>query len=249
MSSLFDAPAHLIMMLAAVVAGQQPADSPLPLRSPAAVAAQGPYAFSESMWLTAVRQGLGGASFEPYRGRIFATSAGRLYVPVLSERQGILAARQSPEMSQAVAVDLARFHAGELRSRLGRPAAVKDLYAAHMFGLDIAARLAGLNAIGPETLAVNALSEIAVAFPADFMRRGVPITVAEFYRRLPDAQDLSPSVAVNTMAPIDRAAPLRGIIKEADRPSESAEVSSKADQIAGLEPPVLNWTTQVRRAQ
>lgn len=267
MSSLFDAPAHLMMVLAAAVAGQAPADGPLLDNLRAPVAQQGPYAFNDNAWLAAVRQGFGGARTTSYRDRIFATSGGRVYVPVQAEKLDILAGRQNVTMARAVAVDLAKFHAGELRSLLGHDPGVKDLYAAHMFGLDVSARLAGLRASKPDALVASALPEIIDAYPEAAMRRGVGITVADLYRRLPDVQDIANNTAANLVieplnagvrrlvieAPLaphaDRAAPLRGVIKEAAQPQADQLTAGKAAQVARLEVPPLAWTTQVRRAQ
>ena len=267
MSSLFDAPAHLMIVLAAAVSGQVPADAP-PLDNPrAAMAEQGPYAFSDNAWLAAVRQGFGGADTTPFRDRIFATSGGRVYVPVQTEKQDILAGRQNATMARAVAVDLAKFHVAELRSLLGHDPGVKDVYAAHMFGLDVSARLAGLRASKPDTLVASALPEITDAYPEAAMRRGVALTIADLYRRLPDAQDTATNTAANVVieplntgvrglvigAPLplhaDRAAPLRGVIKDAVQPEADAVITAKAAQVAGLETPPPDWTTEVRRAQ
>ena len=187
MSSMFDAPAHLVMLLASVVAGQEPVEPVVSEPVRAAILEQGPYDFSETNWLAAVRKGFGGARLEPHRGRIFATSNGRLYVPVLSEKKEILSTRQNALDARAVAIDEARFNAVELKKRLGREASVKDLYAAHVFGLDLAARLAGLKATQPNAVAAIALPDLAAAYPSAATQKGAALTIAEVYQRLPDA--------------------------------------------------------------
>ena len=255
MSSLFDAPAQLVMLLASVVAGQEPVESTEiePIR--AAIVEQGPYAFSETNWLAAIRKGFGGASLEPFRGRIFATSSGRLYIPVVAEKNDILAARQRTPEARAVALGEARFNAAELRNRLGREAGVKDLYAAHMLGLDVAARLAWLKATRPNALAATALSDLAASFPQAVMQKGAPVTVAEVYRRLPEAPHQNVALglstsdgrgeasdsAVPTSAP-KPPAPLRGGIKD--------EVAIASGSNEGWFPAqlALEWTTEVYRA-
>lgn len=264
MSTLFEAPVHLVMMLAAIVAGQDPAAPPVAGAMRGAEAGQGNYAFSDTTWLTAVRQGFGGAKVEAYRGRIFTTSGGRVYVPVAAEKIEILAARQNADTARAVAVDLARFNAAGLRSRLGRGPGVKDLYAAHMFGLDNAARLAGLKATEPNAFVATALPELASAYPDAVMRRGSPVTVASFYQSLPGAgpeaaiaANITPAqmpeiltagpaaglvIGVPDQASVDRAAPLRGVIKDIDQASNATAGARGLEQVAGLE-----WTTTVLR--
>lgn len=274
MSSLFDAPVQLVIMLAAIVAGHEPAElAPTGGQIPV-VAEQGPFAFSEAVWLGALRLGYGGADAAPYRGRIFATTGGRIYVPVIAEKREILAARRSGPVARAVAVDLARFHAGELRQRLGRAPNVKDLYAAHMMGLDIAARLAGLSTATPKALVASAVPEIAATFPQLVTRRGARVTVADFYGRLPGSADpillvtenvpLAPASAPVPEAPIStipksqfqvsrtlpvglddyRAAPLRGLIEEANVAAIHAAQPARGEHLAKL-----GWTTVVYRAQ
>jgi hypothetical protein len=264
LSSLFDAPVQLMLLLAAVVAGQDPAQVPPAEAAGAATAATGPYSFSEAVWLNAVREGLGGEAVAPFRGRIFKTSGGRVYIPVQSESREILAARQNPALAQAVARDLARFNATQVRERLGRPAGVKDLYAAHMFGLDAAARLAGLAVTKPKTLVSIALSDVASSFPEAALWRGASVTVASLYERLPDGQEFAVPVAVSSLenalpvvqAPspadashkksvfldVQRTAPLRGIIKEADGVGAGIANAASNARVADLD-----WATEVRR--
>lgn len=265
MSSLFDAPVQLMLVLATVVAGQDPAPAPPIDTAVTESAATGPFSFSESAWLKAVRDGYGGQALAPHRSRIFTTSGGRVYIPVQSESREILRMRQNAATAQAVAVDLAKFHAVQLRERLGHAPGVKDLYAAHMFGLDAAARLAGLAATKPKTLVSIALPDVAALFPEAAQWRGTPVTIASLYDRLPDGQDFAARMAVSQLennspavqensrsespeknaASLDvhRAAPLRGIIKDADGAGAMMSEAVLGARMAGL-----TWATQVSRA-
>ena len=250
MSAWFEAPAHLMLVLAAVVSGQEPAAQSLVPATSVRPAEQGPYAFSEQEWLSAVQRGLGGSAIEPYRRRIFATSNGRLYVPVAAERVAVLRVRQDERAARAVALDLARHNSTELRLRLGRAAGVKDLYAAHLAGIDLAVRLAGLNATNPKAVVAIALPELAADFP-QLLAAGGATTVADVYRVFPDAPgggmaNTTPNepdmMGLQIAAPatdvVDRAAPLRGVLKG---PVIADAVS---DKIASLE-----WTAEVRPAR
>jgi hypothetical protein len=259
-SSLFDAPVQLILLLAAVVAGHAPAAAP-PVEPASIVhAARGPFAFSETIWLTALHDGRGGDASAVYRGRIFKTSGGRIYVPVLAEQRAILAARRSAAMARAVANDLALANKASLQTRLGRAASVRDLYAAHVFGLDLAAKLAVLQAAEPEARIALVLPELGAAFPEAANLLSGAQTVAGFYQRLPDGAEALAQINLALPSAADaplqtaphmvsalqnsiasRRAPLRGIIKDA--PPHATEDASRADERVAE----LTWTTEVHR--
>ncbi len=213
------------------------------------------------MWLTAVRDGRGGEMMAARRARIFTTSGGRVYVPVQADQRLILAARRNAAEARAVAMDLARANKTELQLRLGRPASVRDLYAAHMFGLDGAARLAGLKATQPVARVASVLPELGAVFPEAAVLGNRAATVAEFYQRLPDGAEALSKVNLaqidGTSPPLpaaaqmvsrqepasaDRTAPLRGIIKDVDRAPRTASAPVAAARLAAL-----TWTTEVRR--
>lgn len=244
MSAWFEAPAHLILILAAVVSGQEPV-AQLPVSATSLRATdQGPYGFSEATWLSAVKSGFGGSAVESHRSRIFITSNGRLYLPVAAERSAILGARQDEMVARAVALDLARYNFSQLRSSLGRAAGVKDLYAAHLAGLDVAVRLARLNASNPRAVVADAFPELTSTLPA--VRS--TITVADFYHLLPDGAVMATptpgepkltglQIAAPATEFADRFAPLRGVLKGA----VTAEIAS--NKLA-----LLEWTAEVRLA-
>jgi len=259
-SSLFDAPVQLLIVLATAIAGPDAvppsAVSSAPVASPVTLTSEGPYAFSAPVWLNAVREGHGGTGLASYRSRIFVTSSGRLYVPVQSEARAIMKLRESPPVAAAVALDLARLHATQLSAALSRAPSVKDLYAAHRLGLDTAVRLARLRLAKPNALVSTALPDIATAFPEAAAWRGKPMTLAKFYDRLPDLaggvleaisarSDSREAPVALTYVPqvgAERSAPLRGLIAEVSGSSASA-------RLAGMVPVAqLNWAARVERA-
>lgn len=263
MSPLFDAPAHLIVLLASIAAGQDAPNAPMSVAQRPAVEQHNPYAFSDATWLEALRHGFGGVAAEPYKARIFSTSGGRVYVPVASDMAEIVAAKQNPSLARAVAIDMTRSNGAALKIGLGHSADIKDLYVAHILGLDAAMRLASLKAVTPGALLAETIPEMIQTPHLGLMATGPKLTIAGFYARLPGAEidaalaarssmvadgDATANMHISADAsqPVERWAPLRGIIIDReDKPA--AWASSASRQLAEAEPP-HDWETSVRPA-
>lgn len=139
MSSLFDIPAQLAMLLslAASTAAYEPAATGLRARPapPAAVTAAplaGPMRFGERAWLEALYENPGQSG--GYAASVFVTTNGRFYVPTLGERTKILDARNDAPLATRVARAAAERNATVLRSTFQRVPTPADLYIAHVLG-------------------------------------------------------------------------------------------------------------------
>jgi hypothetical protein len=232
LSSLFEIPAQLAMLLslAASTAGQEPAaavSNVKALPTPAFVERmEGPLRFTERAWLRALYENRHEA--EALGSRIFVTSGGRFYVPVASDRQRILDARNDASVATRLARAAADRHAEQLRDALHRPPAATDLYIAHVFGPEAAISL--LKAVGETPVVV-----LKTGFPA--MAAGVPeaagiaapITVGQFYRRLTGALGEPPRLVAIGLKPTVVDAPRKDLIAELLERSSVVAWQAKVD--------------------
>lgn len=195
MSSLFDVPAQLVLILTlAASGGGAPPAREFP--RPAIVAAAGetgPYAFREQVWLEAIESGSGGEALATEQRRVFRTSNGRYYVPSEIERWRVLTLRQKPEAAARVAYGFARRNSERMGARLSRAPAPGELYLAHALGSETALALIEAAAATPDAPLYKRLPELAQRHPELGKGRGRPATVAEAARRLKQAAERRPS--------------------------------------------------------
>jgi hypothetical protein len=233
-SSLFDIPAQLAMLLslAAATAGHEP---PAPLKPArehhAAIAAEplvGPMRFGERAWLRALHES--GVEAQGYASRVFVTSGGRYYVPA-TERQRILEARTDAALAARVARAAAERNAMRLRAATKRAPAAGDLYIAHIFGPEVAISL--LRAVGEDADAPlkARLPALAAAVAEIDEVRGKTLSVSQFYRQLAGALREPPRLVAIGLKP-----------SVADAPGATAD----ADE---AERPMLAWQARVDAAK
>ena len=196
MSPLLEVPAQLALVLSLAASG--PGDgtpaAPPPLETAAVSSAQalldpqpleGPYRFSESNWLRALRDDLSaGEAQADYAGRIFKTSGGRYYVPTAAERRQILDARANAALAARAAQAFATDSAARMRAALRRPASASDLYIAHVFGPESAISFIRLAEARPSEPAAKQMPAFAQSAPELLQTDGAPLTLAQLYRRL-----------------------------------------------------------------
>jgi hypothetical protein len=197
LSSLFEVPAQLalVLTLAASGPGEGTRAAPPPVDMAAAAPTQvlldlrqleGPYRFSESNWLRALREDLPAVAALPaYSGRIFKTSSGRYYVPAAIERRPILAARANADLAARAAQAFAAHNASRLRIALRRPATAGDLYIAHVFGPEAAIAFIRQAEATPNDPAARQAPDLVPSEPE--LESGTPpLTLAQLYNRLTD---------------------------------------------------------------
>ncbi len=196
MSSLFDVPVHLAMVLALAVSGAESGDVRPPDTQPRQFASEGPYRFSEQIWLEALQTGAGGAELAIYKDVIFRTGSKRYYVPAETYRKKVFTLRRDPDIAALVAFNFARENARLLSPRLARPVTAADLYVAHVLGRDAALALIPA-AEGIPTAAVTAVvPQLAAVGPALLGKRRRPMTVVDLYRRLTRSFDVTKAETV-----------------------------------------------------
>lgn len=189
MSSLFDIPAQLAMLLslAATTAGHEPgsviAKSPADAGAIATVEPlEGVMRYNERTWLRALHEN--GAAAQGLSSRVFVTSGGRYYIPTPAERRRILDARNDPEVARRVARAAAEHNGAIMRGAIGREPTAGDLYIAHVFGAQAAIALLRAAATTPDEELKSRFPAMAAAAPELYRLPGKPVTVGQFYRKL-----------------------------------------------------------------
>ncbi|MGQ0672163.1 MAG: hypothetical protein ACT4N2_04690 [Hyphomicrobium sp.] len=201
MSSLFDVPAQLVLVLTLAASGGEPAAAPRTAVTPTPVAAVveaaaiRPIPFREQTWLAALESGAGGEPLAAEASRIFRTSGGRYYVPVASERQRILELRKDADIAALVAFGQARRHAETLRAALKRSPTASDLYLAHVLGADRSIALISSAASDQDRLVSDVLPGLADDWPELRPTGGRAASVGALVARLKLAIERRPTGA------------------------------------------------------
>jgi hypothetical protein len=254
LSSLLDIPAQLALVLTLAASGPGNGTPTAPPLETAAIAStqtlldpqplEGPYRFSESSWVRALREDLPAGEGQ-YSGRIFKTSGGRYYVPVAAERRQILEARANAALAGRAVEAFATDNATRMRAALHRAATAGDLYIAHVFGPEAAIAFIRLADARPNELAAKQIPGLAQSAPALIATDGSPLTLGELYKRLTEpmrkfARSAAAQAAVRSLAREQAAAlDLKPTIAEAALPGAvaaetlawRAEVSASAGAV------------------
>lgn len=187
MSSLFDIPAQLAMLLslAASTASYEPADAGLLARAvaPSAVAVEplgGPMRFSERAWLQALYDNPGQS--DGHASSVFVTTSGRYYVPTAADRSKILDARNDAPLATKVARAAAERHAAVLHAALRRGPTAAELYIAHILGSASAIIFLKAADATPDMPLVEGFPGLAASLAETGDARSM--TVEQFHRRL-----------------------------------------------------------------
>jgi hypothetical protein len=194
MNSIFDVPTQLILLLslAASTAGAEATGARTAATSANLTTTtvrptqrlQGPYRFSENVWLRALKDATGANGLNSLSRRIFSTSSGRLYVPVAAERRRILKARFDGAVAGRIARAFAESNARLMGPAIGRKVSAGDLYIAHLFGPEGAVKLIKLASENPRAVAVKHAPHLARSLPQAFYLLSAPLTLADVYGRL-----------------------------------------------------------------
>lgn len=218
MSSLFEVPAQLAMLLS--LAASTPATDPTAVAEVAAPAAdiitisqplEGPLRFSDHAWMRALHEN--GKEADAHGARVFVTSGGRYYVPPPSDRSRVLVMRNDAEFAARIAWATATRNAGRMHAALHRVPTAGDLYIAHVFGAEMAISLLDTAARDPDAAFDKRFPELAGASALSAEIKG-PITVGQFYRRMSGALHEPPRLI---------AIGLRPTLADAPRPDLAVE--------------------------
>ena len=207
MSSLFDIPAQLALVLS--LAAGSTAQAPIPPTitstisqhaspyAPPYEAPEGPLLYSEHSWLRALHDNPHAA--RQLGMRVFVTSGGRYYLPTPHDRQRVLAARNDPALATPVARAVAEHNAARLRGAFNRAPVTGDLYIAHLFGPETAIDL--VRAVGEEPDAPIRACFPALAEAIADASVAAPVTVEDFYLRVLAAFDEPPRLVAIGLRP------------------------------------------------
>ena len=158
--------------------------------------ASGLYQFTDQTWLGVMKQhgaehGMSWAANAITRG-----SNGHYYVADDTTRQEILAMRQSPETSAAMAGEYASDNKDVLQAKLGREANSTDLYMAHFLGPAGATRFLRAKDANPDASAASVMPAAAHANRWVFYDKvGNPRSLADVYQRFAARFDQSTPAA------------------------------------------------------
>jgi len=208
----------------------------------------GLYQFVSQTWLSTLKAHGAEHGLGSYAADIEKNAQGQLSVADPARRAEILALRQDPTISAAMAADLAGDNADFLTQKLGRAPDSGELYAAHVLGAAGAAKLLGLAETNPGAAASSYFADAASRNRGLFYdRAGAPVSVAGLAQRLTSGETPS-AAAVAGLRPSVRLAgetggsysgPLDPAIQAAGGPSVLSDWS------AGMSRAPLSLTPQV----
>lgn len=161
--------------------------------------ASGLYQFTDQTWLAMIKQhgaehGLSWASNAITKG-----SNGHYYVADDTTKQEILALRQSPETSAAMAGEYASDNQSILQAKLGRDTNSTDLYMAHFLGPAGATRFLKAMDANPDTAAASVMPAAARANKWVFYdKAGNPRSLSEVYQRFASRFEQSTPASTGT---------------------------------------------------
>jgi hypothetical protein len=195
-SSVFDVPQQLVMLLALAVADAEPAHvvpPPAPVAATAASQPSAAIAFRDEVWLEALKCGAGGQELASDASRVFRTSSGKYYVPDEQDRRRVMDLKGDADVAALVTLGFAHCNARTLRKELSREPTAGELYLAHLFGSALAMDAISAAERDPQARFRDRLPDAATAFPELKAHRGAPSTVASTIARLKAGVERQPS--------------------------------------------------------
>ncbi len=181
------------------------------------------------MWLRALKEDLPRDAHD-YAQSIFRTSGGRFYVPRQSERLEILDARNDGALAARAARAFARANAHALRLSLRRAPTAGELYIAHLFGPEAAARLIACARSHAADAAAKYVPELAAHAKDLLGTRTASLTLGQLYAQLTQ--------------PLDDASGVSGPAPPASEPT-IADLLQRGAAWAALRPNAVAWRTEV----
>ena len=192
MSSLFDVPAQLALLLSLAVstAATEPSirrevAAPAAATAPLAEPPEGSFRFGEHAWLRALHENAHVA--EAIGARVFVTSGGRYYLPTPADRPRVMAARADDDFAARIAYSAAVRNAAVMRVVLHRAPTAGDLYIAHVFGASTAIELIQAVDEAPDVALEQRFPTLIGSASAMSNESKDAVTVARFYQRLSGA--------------------------------------------------------------
>jgi hypothetical protein len=164
--------------------------------------ASGLYQFTRQTWLATLDAHGAGHGLGWAADAIKAGGDGTFTVGDPDARRAILELRNNPDLSAAMAAELASDNGRHLNQVLGREPTAADLSLAHFLGADGAARFLTSMEATPEASAAPLFPEAAAANrPVFYDRSGAPLSLAEIHARFEQRQGDKVSVATAAAQP------------------------------------------------
>jgi hypothetical protein len=205
-----------------------------PTASVSTTSAKGLFQFIDQTWLATMKQSGPALGYGRYADAIVQTPSGTYAVPDPAMRREILALRDDPVASAAMAGAFTQQNSALLTQRIGRTPSEGELYIAHFLGAGGGAQLINLAQQTPSATAATAFPAAAKANPSIFYdRRGNARSAAEVYHVLVARYDVAraaPAVPAPN-APVTATA--RGV-----RPATPPAVTVSLPSVAEALPPV-----------
>lgn len=178
--------------------------------------ATGLYQFTEQTWLQMIRENGGKYGLEALSAKIDARTDGRLTVKDRALRHQILELRKNPEMSAAMAAELAQDNKTYLQNNVGGTVGNTELYLAHFLGAAGAADFLTAMQSSPQAKAASLLPEAAAANRSVFYNAdGTPKSVAAIYERFAlKMEGKGIDIPVDAVAPPTMLASLGGALSQ-----------------------------------
>ena len=214
--------------------------------------AAGLYQFTDSTWLDMVRRFGAKYGAGQWAQQIGQDGAGKAIVSDLATRQKILALRQDPGLSAALAGEYTKLNQAEVQQALGHPLRRADLYMAHFLGASGASTFLKAVETKGDVAAADLLPEAAAANKGIFFdaQTGKARSVADIYHSLAGkiekmAADLS-GFAASGANPV----PAQGVHGDATPSPATSDIGAtsslghalnwSADQVSGAILSLLN---------
>lgn len=210
--------------------------------------ATGLFQFVDQTWLETLKHAGPSLGYGRYADAIVQTPSGRYLVPDPTLRAEIMALREDPAASSAMAAAFTQRNAESLEARLGRRPTDGELYIAHFLGANGAAQLITTAFAAPRTKAADLFPEAARANRSIFYSRGAGArSAAQVYALLIAKHDRA--VAQATPVGSALAAPLAAsaAIEKAAPPVQAPVFPVQAPAFAPEDGPVFHSLFQADR--
>lgn len=178
--------------------------------------ATGLYQFTEQTWLQMIRENGSKYGLDALAAKIVARPDGSLTVKDRALRHQIMELRKNPEMSAAMAAELAQDNKTYLQNNVGGKIGNTELYLAHFLGAGGAADFLTAMRENPQAQAANLLPDAAAANRSVFYDgNGRPKSVTAIYDHFAlKMEGKGIDIPVDTVAPPTMLASLGGVLNQ-----------------------------------
>lgn len=200
--------------------------------------ASGLYQFTDQTWLSVIKNHGAEHGLQWAANAITRGSNGHYYVADDTTRQEVLALRQSPETSAAMAGEYASDNKAYLEGKLGHEANSTDLYMAHFLGPAGASRFLKAKDTNPDASAAAIMPAAAranrwVFYDKSGNARSLSDVYQRFASRFDKATPASSTDTATTPSPTDSAADIARMQLAALNGTSEGTMVTTADAITG----------------